>query len=236
MKSLNESKWLTCKDPTPMLVFLRDKASERKLRLFAVACCRRIWNLIPDKPGREAVEQAERFADGVVGRQQLAKVRRTCSQRSYINRPLFERDNAWCAMIAVLGSVSNNVMELEVSAMAGAMAYAGFSLIDAPDRSTTYPAERQKLRAEEHRYQASLLREIFGNPFRSVTLGPAGLTPAIKSLADAIYLERAFERMPVLGDALEEAGWNSVEVLAHCREPGEHVRGCWLVDALLGKT
>ena len=235
MKSLNESKWFTCKEPMPMLVFLRDKASERKLRLFAVACCRRIWNLIPDKPGHQAVEQAERYADGVVSRQQLAKVRRTCSPRSYINRPLFERDNAWCAMIAVLGSVSNSVMELEVSAMASAMAYAGFSLIDAPDRSTTYP-QRQKLRAEEHRYQASLLREIFGNPFRAVTFGPAGLTPAIKSLGDAIYVERAFERMPVLGDALEEAGWNSVEVLAHCREPGEHVRGCWLVDALLGKT
>ena len=154
MKSLNESKWFTCKDPTPMLVFLRDKASERKLRLFAVACCRRIWNLIPDKPGREAVEQAERYADGLASRQELAKARRACFPRSYINRPLVERDNAWFAMIAVLGSVSNNVLDLEVSAMAGAMAYAGCSLIDAPERSTTYP-ERQKLRAQEHRNQAS---------------------------------------------------------------------------------
>ena len=127
-----------------MLVFLRDKASERKLRLFAVACCRHIWHLIPDKPGHQAVEQAERYADGVVSRQQLAKVRRACSPRSYINRPLFERDNAWCAMIAVLGSVSNMVMELEVSAMALSMAYAGFSLIDAPDRST--PSIRQRSR------------------------------------------------------------------------------------------
>ncbi len=75
MKSLNESKWLTCKDPTPMLVFLRDKASERKLRLFAVACCRRIWNLIPDKPGHQAVEQAERYADGLVSRQVLVHCR-----------------------------------------------------------------------------------------------------------------------------------------------------------------
>jgi hypothetical protein len=235
MKSLNESKWLTCEDPTPMLVFLRDKVSERKLRLFAAACCRRIWNLIPDKPGHEAVEQAERYADGVASRQQLAKARRACFPRSYINRPLVERDNAWFAMLAVLGSVSNNVLELEVSAMAGAMAYAGFSLVDAPDRSTTSRL-RQKLRAEEHRYQASLLREIFGNPFRSVTFGRAGWTPTIESLAYSIYSERAFERMPVLGDVLEDTGWNSVEVLVHCREPGKHVRGCWLVDALLGKT
>ena len=87
-----------------------------------------------------------------------------------------------------------------------------------------------------HSYQASLLREVVGNPFRSVTFGPAGLTPAIEALADAIYGECAFDRMPVLGDALEDAGLNSIEVLGHCREPGEHVRGCWLLDALLGKA
>ncbi len=69
-----------------------------------------------------------------------------------------------------------------------------------------------------------------------MTFGPAGLTPAIEALADAIYGERAFDRMPVLGDALEEAGLNSIEVLGHCREPGEHVRGCWVLDALLGKA
>ncbi len=235
MKFLDESQWFTCQDPTPMLVFLRDKASERKLRLFAVACCRHIWNLIPDKPGHEAVEQAERYSDGVASRQQLARARRACSPRAYLNRPLFERDNAWIAMLAVLCSVSNNVLELEGSAMASAMAYGGFSLIEAREKLPPI-AQRQKARAQENSFQASLLREIFGNPFRSVTFDPVGLTPAIRSLADAVYTERAFERMPVLGDVLEAAGWNSVDVLGHCREPGEHVRGCWVVDALLGMT
>jgi hypothetical protein len=235
MKFLDESKWFTCDDPTPMMVFLRDKATERKLRLFAVACCRRIWNLIPDKPGHEAVKQAERFADGMISRQRLAKARRACFPRAYLNRPLIERDNAWIAMLAVLCCVSHNRLDLEFSAMASAMAYSGFSLVDAPDRSIAYP-ERQKLRAQEHRYQASLLREIFVNPFRSVVSGLAESTPAIKSVAGAIYSERAFERMPILGDALEKAGRSSIEVLAHCREPGEHVRGCWLLDELIGKT
>ena len=122
MKLLNEAKWLTCKDPTPMLVFLRDKASERKLRLFAVACCRRIWSLIPDKPGHKAVEQAERYADRAASRQQLAKARWACSPRALLSRPLSERDNNWLAMLAVVACVSNDVLDVEAAAMASAMA------------------------------------------------------------------------------------------------------------------
>jgi hypothetical protein len=232
---ISESKWCLYEDPTPMLVFLRDKVSERKLRLFAVACCRRIWNLIPDKPGHKAVEQAERYADGVASRQQLARARWACSPRAHLSRPPSERDHNWLAMLAVLACVSNDVGNVEAVAMASAMAHADSLLVDAPATPTTY-SQRQKHRAQEHSYQASLLREVVGNPFRSVTFGPAGLTPAIEALADAIYGERAFDRMPVLGDALEEAGLNSIEVLGHCREPGEHVRGCWVLDALLGKA
>jgi hypothetical protein len=218
-----------------MLVFLRDKASERKLRLFAVACCRRIWKLIPDKSGHRVVEQAERYADGLASQRQLGKARGACSPRALIRRPLFERDNGWFAMLAAVACASNDVLEMEVAAMASAMAYSGCSLVDGPDSSTTYP-QRRKLRAQELSYQASLLREIFGNPFRSVTVGSAELTPAIKCLADSIYAERAFERMPVLGDALEEAGSNPLEVLVHFREPREHARGCWVLDVILGKT
>lgn len=80
-----------------------------------------------------------------------------------------------------------------------------------------------------------LLRDIFGNPFRPVTLDPAWRTTNVVALAQAIYDERAFERMPILADALEEAGCTNGEMLNHCREPGEHVRGCWVVDMLLEK-
>ena len=83
--------------------------------------------------------------------------------------------------------------------------------------------------------QASLLRELIGNPFRPVTVNPAWLTSTVKQLAEAIYQEKAFDRMPILGDALEEAGCTDAEMLNHCRQQAEHVRGCWVVDLLLGK-
>jgi hypothetical protein len=84
--------------------------------------------------------------------------------------------------------------------------------------------------------KAILIRDIFGNPFRPVTLDPAWRTANAVALAQAIYDERAFERMPILGDALEDAGCDNDDILNHCREPGEHVRGCWVVDLLLGKS
>src|SRR5262249_16188201 len=83
-----------------------------------------------------------------------------------------------------------------------------------------------------------LLRDIVGNPFRPVTVDPAWLAwhgGTVVKLAHAIYDERAFERLPVLADALEEAGCTNADILNHCRQPGEHVRGCWVVDAILGK-
>jgi hypothetical protein len=74
-----------------------------------------------------------------------------------------------------------------------------------------------------------------GNPFRPITFDPAWRTPAALSLARSMYEERRFEEMPLLGDALEEAGCRDEAILAHCRGPNTHARGCWLVDLLLGK-
>jgi hypothetical protein len=83
--------------------------------------------------------------------------------------------------------------------------------------------------------QAALLRDLFGNPFRPVAVDPFWLTPSVVAVAQTIYEERQFEDMPILADALEEAGCHHPDILGHCRESGEHVRGCWLVDLLLGK-
>ncbi len=83
-----------------------------------------------------------------------------------------------------------------------------------------------------------LLRCIIGNPFRRVSLNHAWLQwndGTVRKMAQAIYDDRAFDRLPILADALEEAGCNEPAILEHCRQPGEHVRGCWVVDLLLGK-
>jgi hypothetical protein len=88
---------------------------------------------------------------------------------------------------------------------------------------------------EMHLLQIRLLRDIFGNPFRPVTLNPAWCTSNVTGLAQSIYVDRAFDRLPILADALEEAGCDNADILNHCRQPGEHVRGCWVVDLVLRK-
>ena len=94
-------------------------------------------------------------------------------------------------------------------------------------------AEREQ-NAEKEK-QAFLLRDIFGNRFRPITFNPSWLTPTVIHLAQSIYGDRAFDQMPRLADALEEAGCTNADILSHCRSEGPHVRGCWVVDLILGK-
>jgi hypothetical protein len=91
----------------------------------------------------------------------------------------------------------------------------------------------------EEKNQCELLRDIFGNPFRAVTFDLSWLSwnaGIIAKLAHAIYNDPGFDRLPVLADALEEAGCANSDILNHCRQLGEHVRGCWVVDLILGKS
>src|SRR5262249_38405908 len=82
---------------------------------------------------------------------------------------------------------------------------------------------------------AALVREVFGNPFRPVAFNPAWRTADMTLLAHGIYAEKAFDRMPILADALQDAGCDSGDILDHCRGHGPHVRGCWVVDLVLEK-
>jgi hypothetical protein len=91
------------------------------------------------------------------------------------------------------------------------------------------------LAADRNQALALLIRDIFGNPFRPVKVAPAWRTSTGVELAQAIYDERAFDRLPILADALEDAGCTNADVLEHCRQTGIHARGCWVVDLLLGK-
>jgi hypothetical protein len=89
---------------------------------------------------------------------------------------------------------------------------------------------------EERAVQADLVRDIFGNPFRPVTLDPRWLTSNVVGLARGIYEDGAFERMPLLADALLDAGCEDADILGHCRGGGPHARGCWVVDLVLGRA
>lgn len=89
--------------------------------------------------------------------------------------------------------------------------------------------------ADMPKRETDILRDVFGNPLRPVIINPASITSNVRQLAELIYADRAFDRLPLLADALEEVGCDNADILAHCRGPGPHVRGCWVVDLLLGK-
>jgi hypothetical protein len=208
---MTEYEWQNCTDPTPLLVFLRGKASERKLRLFAVACCRRVWRQMTDGPSRRVVGVAERYADGSAGEAER----------------LFSSKAAWAAWATPAGAAAREAVEGDAWASAsGASRYASWAARGVP-------------RAEELHAHAELAHDIFGNIFCPVTVYPAwrswhGGLPV--SMARRMYDSRDFADMPVLADALEEAGCQDPDILEHCRSGGEHVRGCWVVDLLLGKS
>jgi len=102
--------------------------------------------------------------------------------------------------------------------------------------SAPEPELSMRLWRAERQHQANILRCIFGIPFHPVTADPSLLTSTALTLANGIYDDRAFDRLPILADALEEAGCTDREILGHLRGPGPHVRGCWCVDLLLGKS
>jgi hypothetical protein len=202
---MTDQEWVECTDPERMLQFLLGKATERKLRLFAVACCRHILHLLPDKRLHQAIEVAERFADGNATRDQLSASCRAAHLARRLQAKVYGKAAADCANLMALNAAWQAIRYSRL----------------------------------EELTQCHLLRDIFGNPFRPVCLDSATLRwqeSTIVKLAQAIYDERAFDRLPILADALEEAGCANADILSHCRWAVPHCRGCWLVDALLAKS
>jgi hypothetical protein len=223
---MTEAEWLACTDPTPMLESLRGKASSRKLRLFAVACCRHLLGQVAVNPwDRNAVEVAEHFAEGKASPDELEGA-------AAATTPDWTAAYACAEAASLEGGADAAIFSADNAAHAAGEHAA--SQVDADDDHPAFAAGQ----AAEREAQATFLRDIVGNPFRPVTIDPSWLMwdgAAVRHLAQAIYDERAFDRLPILADALEEAGCTSEELLAHCRAGGGHVRGCWAVDLLLGK-
>jgi hypothetical protein len=100
-----------------------------------------------------------------------------------------------------------------------------------------FNSDRDQKWVDKLRAMCLLLRDIVGNPFREVKFNKRWLTTDVLALARGIYDERAFDRMPILADALQDAGCNADDILSHCRDANQpHVRGCWVLDLILGKT
>jgi hypothetical protein len=219
---MDEADWVGCTDPQKMLEFVAGRISARKLRLFAVACCRRVWAAL-SAPSRDYVLLAERVADGRAGERELLSVAwdRAEEARDGQQGPaLYHAADVACAA----GSPTAGVAAARASASV-VEALAGRGLVR-PSGAPTRPAEQVAL--------AQLLRDVF-NPFARLADGPDWLTREVRALAEGIYEWGAFDGLPILADALEEAGCPDRALVDHLRSPGPHVRGCHVLDWLRGQ-
>jgi hypothetical protein len=199
--------WAECQDPALMLDHLQGRVSDRKLRLFPVACCHRVPHLLSDRRSQMAVDLAERFAEGIAPGEEFEAVGARMRVREI--RGHYGPVAAW----AVAPSA------------------------DLAARNVAWNAFCDREGMGEERHQASLLRCISGNPFCPVEFSASWRTDTTVTLAGQMYESRDFSAMPILADALQDAGCDCAEILDHCRDANAaHVRGCWVVDLLLGKS
>lgn len=214
---MTEAEWLACDDPERMLsdFWPLSRAGSRKYRLCSAALCRRLRpELLAAEFTRHAIDCAERYADDA------AEDR--------------EREAAWQA--AVRGNAPDPVL----------YAVAKYQTTGQVARVCTQVADRGSLsHPQEEAAHCTILRCVFGNSFRPGadgflfrpwTADPAWLSSSVLALARQMYEARDFSPMPILADALQDAGCDSADILDHCRGPGPHVRGCWVVDLVLGRA
>jgi hypothetical protein len=223
---VTEKDWLAARDPDDLLDYHTMKRDKRRLRLLAAACVRRmrphVEAVLRDPAFGHLLDVVERYADGAADRAEFIAARKPFRRAV---RALGEnlREPAKSAA-GVFGCLADDAME----GMTVTVANARYVIQKAN------PGNRGVAKAERAA-QADLLRDIFGNLFRPVALDPSWRTSTVVALAARMYESRDFAAMPILADALQDAGCDSDDVLDHCGGPGPHVRGCWVVDLVLGK-
>jgi hypothetical protein len=208
---MTEAEWLNATDPFTLTKLDRARWSDRKLRLFCCACCHRYTTAFDDRSTAAAAELLERYADGLIGE----------SERLRPNT--FSHNSLICDMWG--GDAYRSALRA-ADRIAGDF---GYQFNHGPKRERAVQSELEA--------QSALFRDIFGNPFRPVAFSPDWRTDTAVALAKQMYDSRDFGAMPILADALQDAGCDSDDILSHCRDPKQvHVRGCWVVDLILGKS
>jgi hypothetical protein len=237
---MTEQEWLKS-DHLEWLVenlFCLHIVSERKLRLYACACCRRVENLIAGSQYQDLLALSERYADDGRKNTRFATLMRGLrSQLGHVSTMDAVFNPVDAAREAVLRTTeSAPSYSAEYYQSRGDVPYPLWAAAYA--RLAVVGEAYADLETGECLKQLAVLREITGNPFRPVKVDPSWLAwseGTVVKLAQGIYEDRAFDRLPVLADALEEAGCDNAAMLAHCRQAGEHVRGCWVIDLVTGK-
>jgi hypothetical protein len=233
------TEWEAAREPFSLLQSLRADPpadSHRLVWLFAIACARQVWNLLPTD-ALSALSVAERYVDGVATVTDLVAV-----TSDVLSHPVTAAGHA---LLAAYCAVSGDHLSRTGP-------FAGVAVWQAADSAARSIASRwagpAPLRvgpnwherwtagmAAARAVQADLVRCIFlppGTP--PPAFDPDWRTSAVRRLADAMYEARDFAPMPILADALQDAGCEDAAVLAHCRGPGPHARGCWVVDLVRG--
>jgi hypothetical protein len=240
---MTETEWQVCDDPAALLSFMLGepvlgeyfgpeilelrrmryplcRVSDRKLRLFACACCRGVWDWMTDERSRRAVDVAELHADGIAPESEM-QVAHGEAELALGTTGNTAMDAAWFVSWGEAGESAVHVLY-----------YCSHASYADSFRFWTYKRKAEQTR----RFQLTVEHDIFGNPFRPVTFTPNWRTTTALQLAQAMYESRDFSPLPILADALQEAGCENTDILDHCRGPGPHVRGCWVVDLVLGKS
>ncbi|MDB5310207.1 MAG: hypothetical protein JWO38_4409 [Gemmataceae bacterium] len=253
---MTEAEWGSATDPYGMIQTARRRAGERKQRLFAVACCRHISHLLVHDDLRAAVDAGEGYADGLVPRaardgayavldepRDLLADAATAEEHGSIPSELATYSEqakgagvplpavVHAADAALMAAQSGEVQSADPGYYPGS--YYPAALAAREFASPGRPEEEPD--PAEFAFQCRLIRDIFGNPFRPAAFEPAWQTSTVVSLARQMYEARDFGPIPILADALLDAGCDSQEVLDHCRGEGPHVRGCWVLDLILGR-
>ncbi len=223
---MTEDMWLSCSELSPLNAFVRHGLSERKERLFECACCRRVLPQMSDERSCRAILVAEQYADGLATedeREAAANAAaKACTKELKLRFPGHED---LLGMPPTLSNAAYNAV-IDMGWWGAAPAF---------NSPSSIIRELVASPAQEEAAQCDLWRDVVGNPFRPITVRPNWVTQDVVSFASKIYQERAASRMVELANLLQEAGCDSDEVLSHCRGVGPHVRGCWVIDMLLGK-
>jgi hypothetical protein len=227
---MTEAEWLACENPVAMLKCLRGDATDRKLHLFGCLCCRRHWHLLTDSRTRAAVETVELWADGLTTDAELEAAETAADQAKddHIAAHRSEHaNNEHFTSAARAVSLLATTKHFGVERCQVVVGYCRMIALHKTDANDHPKADDVSL--------CTILRDIFGNPFRPVAFDPAWRTDTAVSLARGMYESREFSAMPILADALQDAGCEDEQILTHCRDASQpHVRGCWVCDLVLG--
>src|SRR6185437_4325687 len=235
-----EEEWLVETDLQKML-FLLGHERDRRLRVFACGCCRRVWHLLSDGRSRRAVEVAERYADAQADDEdlRLAIISSANIAEVFVSHSTMPAEEARSsAAFAALSVTYSGAKAADYASSSAVSAiFHAATAASAPSAAAVRDAERAR--------QICLLRDIFSYLLRPIVISPRWRrwnNAAVTHLAQAAYDERILPtgtldntRLAILADALEEAGCTDEQILSHLRSGGEHYRGCWVIDLLLGK-